>query len=92
MRANFAAMLDGHAVRYDSSEAWVLNAGIWVKADLLDVNNNASIMGEPEFLDLFGKVPTLPEDAFAAPTPSKIEHRDRNGPLSPDSWDSDPTK
>jgi hypothetical protein len=56
---------------------------------LLDVFNNGSVMSEDEFVSLFGTVPALPDDAFVAykfaPT------RDRNGPMSPDAWDSDPT-
>ena len=59
------AMLDGHAIRYTQSEAWVLNDGVWVQADLLDVNNNASVVSEKKFTELFGQVPELPAEAFA---------------------------
>lgn len=59
------AMLDGHAVRYDQAEAWVLNDGTWVKADYMEVRGNASIMSEDKFKELFGVVPDLPDEAFA---------------------------
>jgi len=95
----FAAVLDGHAIRYTMSEAWILSAADsadgterWVKADLLDVFNNASVLTESRFTDLFGKVPELPAEAFAAAAPPILQHSDRVGPLPDDSWDSDPTQ
>jgi len=60
------AMLDCHAVRFTTSEAWVLTGGKWLPADLLDVNNNASVVSETEFSTLFGTVPALPDEAFVA--------------------------
>jgi hypothetical protein len=82
---SFHAMLDAHAVRFTASEAWVLTGGQWLKADLIDVFNNASVIPEHEFVDIFGQVPPLPPEAFyvwAGPS------CDRNGPLNPASWDA----
>src|ERR1700731_2367711 len=63
-RCTWPAMLDGHAVRYTQSEAWVLINGAWRKADLLEVNNNASVVSADKFTELFGQVPELPPEAF----------------------------
>jgi hypothetical protein len=60
----WAALVDGHAVRYTQSEAWVLNDDTWVRADLMEVNGNASIVSEQKFKELFGDVPELPPEAF----------------------------
>ena len=65
-------MLDSRVVRFNASEAWVLTTGPdggperWLEADLLDVFNNASLVGENEFFELFGtNFPALPDEAFA---------------------------
>jgi hypothetical protein len=89
-------MLDGLAVRFTMSEAFVYIPndrrafpGIrgpvgrgWRHADLLDVMNNASVMGEAEFAAIFPEVPMLPE----------IVHCDKIEPLPDDSWCSDPIR
>ena len=52
---------------------------------------STSVLTEQEFEQLFPEAwaSELPAEAFAPPAP--IEHRDRVGPLDPESWCSDPT-
>jgi hypothetical protein len=58
-------MLDGNAVRYTEHEAWWLVEGVWSRIHLAEVIDNAVVLSEARFNELFGDdVLQLPSAAF----------------------------
>lgn len=60
----WSARLNGQAVKYSTTEAWWIIDGQWHKADLPDVFNNASMMTDAQFEQMFPNLPALPDAAF----------------------------
>jgi hypothetical protein len=57
-------MLDENAVRFTNDEAWWLVEGVWSQIPVAEVLDNAVVLSETRYDELFGDVLQLPSAAF----------------------------